>query len=426
MINKEVGAYAPTSKFRFYGIEGTTPSTTLRLTLDDLTIADSDPESRTKVKEQFSKSDGGPVTAIDLTLSYTAFLTAVAAREGAMLASQAHDETVKRSVASTKIEEGRPVGATANSAKLDKVTAILRRNLRMYMQRSTTETGIALNIAYADPIYYRHKVLMVYLRKCILVVDICRVSTDTRAVAAVLTLLESDAGASGPEAAPVSASGSSSSCCGEAESVRDLIGSLLAGDGMVLEEAVLNSLFANIGLSFATSGVQRIGVPYNSLHSGNAFKGQASQNRQGNVQTLNIYTIGQSNQLDEFNSSYPWDYQSKPQMDGILIDYNFLPGGSNVGYNTGKVLVRAVGHWVGLFNTYEGGCNGGDQVDDTPAEASPARGCPVGRNSCAAPGNDPIDNLMDGTDDNCRVRFTNGQYNRLAQTLNQYRGINLY
>ncbi|KFY96651.1 hypothetical protein V500_02351 [Pseudogymnoascus sp. VKM F-4518 (FW-2643)] len=34
--------------------------------------------------EQFSKSDGGPVSAIDLTLSYTGFLTAVAAREGAM------------------------------------------------------------------------------------------------------------------------------------------------------------------------------------------------------------------------------------------------------------------------------------------------------------------------------------------------------
>ncbi|KFZ23642.1 hypothetical protein V502_01878 [Pseudogymnoascus sp. VKM F-4520 (FW-2644)] len=37
--------------------------------------------------EQFSKSDGVPVSAIDLTLSYTAFLTAVAAREGAMPAS---------------------------------------------------------------------------------------------------------------------------------------------------------------------------------------------------------------------------------------------------------------------------------------------------------------------------------------------------
>ncbi|KAF8593371.1 hypothetical protein BDV93DRAFT_461358, partial [Ceratobasidium sp. AG-I] len=80
----------------------------------------------------------------------------------------------------------------------------------------------------------------------------------------------------------------------------------------------------------------------------------------------------------------------------------------------GKILVHQVGHWCGLFHTFQGGCNQpGDFVSDTPLEAGPNYGCPANViNSCPSGGKDPIHNFMDFTNDPCKTHFTKGELGR--------------
>jgi hypothetical protein len=81
-------------------------------------------------------------------------------------------------------------------------------------------------------------------------------------------------------------------------------------------------------------------------------------------------------------------------------------------------------------------------VNDTPAEASPASGCPTTRNTCKSTGLDPIreflphrcikkpmltnswiDNFMDYTYDSCMEEFSAGQAARIRTQLYTYRNV---
>ncbi len=186
---------------------------------------------------------------------------------------------------------------------------------------------------------------------------------------------------------------------------------------------VLNAAYNGTGFSFTLASIDRT---YNTKWSTHRY-GSRDMIRMKQAlaidpaTTFNLYFCDIGGGLLGY-ATFPDMYPEDDYLHGVVCLYSSVPGGTAVPYNEGDTATHEVGHYLGLYHTFQGGCTApGDQVDDTPYEGSAAYGCPEGRDTCADAGLDPIHNFMDYTDDYCMYEFTNGQEARMHEQMALYR-----
>jgi len=151
-------------------------------------------------------------------------------------------------------------------------------------------------------------------------------------------------------------------------------------------------------------------------------------------------------------AQFPWDLASHPTTDGVVIDKNtFKQGELYTNYNLGKTLTHEVGHWLGLYHTFqqsffnqqgiidtdndgtiETGENSGDLVIDTPGQLVPTYGNPYTNNKTwptstinGQKSYHMFMNFMDYTNDLNTFMFTSEQCIKMNLLANAYRNSHI-
>jgi hypothetical protein len=197
---------------------------------------------------------------------------------------------------------------------------------------------------------------------------------------------------------------------------------------------VLNNAYAGVGAAdpspnspfrfTRTSTTWTVNSAWSRMQPGTSAEENAKRALHvGGPTTLNIYLANIGGGLLGWATFPQSSWGTGLFRDGVVVLDESVPGGTMKPYNQGDTATHEIGHWLGLYHTFEGGCSGGgDAVGDTPYESSPAYTCPAGRDSCASkPGRDPITNFMDYSEDSCMNRFSPGQVARMSTTWQQVR-----
>lgn len=198
-----------------------------------------------------------------------------------------------------------------------------------------------------------------------------------------------------------------------------------------------SSIKSSLNISFRLAkkdpnGNQTTGIVYYPERSG--YGNASSSNTQimadawDNYSYMNVYIQNDLyNDNVTNNSGVAW-YPISSMSDNNLarVVYNGAYLATNTNKEFASTLTHEFGHWLNLIHTFEGGCNGTDEVDDTPRENGQHNlGCAAGTNCDGELVNN--ENYMGYNGSvGCYKMFTAGQVNRMMAALQHPARVTLW
>lgn len=176
-----------------------------------------------------------------------------------------------------------------------------------------------------------------------------------------------------------------------------------------------------------TNGINRIISPENAHHEQDDEEQLKALIQWNPRMYLNIWVPEEVPTLLGY-ATFPTSLSFAPELDGVVVNGQNFGRGNGIPastYDLGRTATHEVGHWLGLFHTFQGGCGGGspstcstggDRICDTPPTANANYSCPGTKNTCTETPtdlNDQTNNYMDYVDDRCMNMFTEGQKTRM-------------